>query len=365
MRPSLLCNRVVRISACGSVLVLAASVSVVAASPPAEAIVQDVSLDNYIHYHQDLLYTYMGDNRGFGAEHNLARDNIFDELSAQPNLVVELDPFNYNSNTYHNVVATLTGTDVPEDIYVVGAHFDSVNNPGADDNATGTAIVMEVARVLCRYRSPATIKFCAFDREEQGLRGSRAFVADHVGQNIVMAVTADMVGHDSGPYGMDIFGSSLSSGVISGVVDAIDAYGDGLATFLAGSATFSDHWAFESQGIPAVVAIERCFQCNPYDHTQNDAVDNPNFPDGDYLDYTMPTNLARAFVGLLVDEIGITLWHDANNDADIDMADFAELQRCYGFPATDECGAFDLNHDNTIDIDDYDSFLDALTGPTR
>ncbi|MCH7953879.1 MAG: M28 family peptidase [Chloroflexi bacterium] len=91
------------------------------------------------------------------SEHDLARDNIFNELSAQPNLSVKLDPFIWNSNTYYNVVATLTGTDVPEDIYVVGAHFDTANNPGADDDGTGTAIVMEVARVLCRYRSPAPI----------------------------------------------------------------------------------------------------------------------------------------------------------------------------------------------------------------
>ena len=167
--------------------------------------------DVYTHYHQDLLYTYMGDNRGFGPEHDMAQTNIFNEMSSQPGLSVEMAPFLYSGNEYYNVVGTQTGTDYPEEIFVVGAHVDSVNNPGADDNGTGTAMVMEIARVLSQYRSPRTIKYCAFDREEQGLRGSTAFVADHTGQNIVMAVTADMVGHDSGAYGMDIYSTSSSA----------------------------------------------------------------------------------------------------------------------------------------------------------
>ncbi len=337
--------------------------AVATATPPAEVIVDGVDQAIYTHLHQDLLYPYMGDNRGFGPEHDLARDNIFNEFSTMPHLAVELDPFQYNGNTYHNVLATQTGTDFPDDIYVVGAHFDSVNNPGADDNGTGTALVMEVARVLSQHRSSRTIIYAAFDREEQGLRGSAAFVADHTNDNIIAAFTADMIGHDSGPYAMNIYGSSLSTAYINGISDAISTYGQGLAPFLAGSASFSDHWSFESHGIPAFVVIERCFQCNPHYHTPNDAVDNPFFPDGDYLDYSMPSNLARAFVGLMVDEIGISLWHDNDDDADVDKADFAILQRCFGADPTGGCVAFDENRDGVIDVHDYDNYLDAYTGP--
>jgi peptidase M28-like protein len=329
----------------------------------AELLADQVDQDNYVHYHQDLLYTWMGDNRGFGSEHDLASDNILAELGSFPQLTVSLEPFLYNGNTYHNVVATQVGTDFSDAIYVVGAHFDSVNNPGADDNATGTAAIMEIARVLSQHRSRSTIKYCAFDREEQGLRGSRAFVLDHQDENIVMAVTIDMVGHDSGSYGIDIFGSTISTDVITGVANAIDLYGGGLAPFLSGPATFSDHWAFEMVGIPAMVAIERCFLCNPYYHTPQDAVDNPSFPEGDYLDYSMPTNLARAYVGFLVEHAGVSLWYDTDDDTDIDFADYGVLQRCFGSDASDGCAAFDQNRDNVIDMVDYAAFVAANTGP--
>ena len=75
-----------------------------------------------------------------------------------------------------NVVATLRGTTHPEIVYVVGAHYDShQNGPGADDDATGTAMVLELARVLKAQPLPATVVFALFTGEEAGLLGSREF----------------------------------------------------------------------------------------------------------------------------------------------------------------------------------------------
>src|SRR5688500_10589470 len=76
-----------------------------------------------------------------------------------------------------NVVATLRGTVNPELVYVVSSHFDSVEpGPGADDNTSGTAALLDAARVLARRPQPATIKFAWFTGEEAGLLGSREFV---------------------------------------------------------------------------------------------------------------------------------------------------------------------------------------------
>jgi hypothetical protein len=76
-----------------------------------------------------------------------------------------------------NVVATLRGTTDPDLEYVVGAHFDSVEDgPGADDNGSGSTQLLEAARVLARRPQRATIKFVWFTGEEAGLRGSREFV---------------------------------------------------------------------------------------------------------------------------------------------------------------------------------------------
>ena len=96
-----------------------------------------------------------------------------------------------------NVVATLKGTTNPELVYVVSSHYDSVAiGPGADDDTSGTAALLETARILAGHPQPATIVFASFTGEESGLLGSREFVrrasADRV--RIVGALNNDMVG---------------------------------------------------------------------------------------------------------------------------------------------------------------------------
>lgn len=96
-----------------------------------------------------------------------------------------------------NVIATLKGTVNPELVYVVSSHYDSVSGgPGADDDSSGTAALLEAARILARHPQPATIVFASFTGEESGLLGSREFVrraiADKV--RVVGALNNDMIG---------------------------------------------------------------------------------------------------------------------------------------------------------------------------
>jgi dipeptidyl aminopeptidase/acylaminoacyl peptidase len=96
-----------------------------------------------------------------------------------------------------NVVATLKGTVNPELIYVVSSHYDSVAaGPGADDDTSGTAALLETARILAGHPQPATIIFASFTGEEAGLLGSREFVRRAVAakQNVVGALNNDMIG---------------------------------------------------------------------------------------------------------------------------------------------------------------------------
>ncbi len=322
-----------------------------AASPTGEALAADVRIDAYRYVLEELLYTYLGDDRGFGPEHDLARSNIVDALE-DLGLAVTLEPFVYNSATYYNVVATQPGADDPDQIIVVGAHFDSVNNPGADDNGSGTAAVLEVARVLAGHRSPHTIQYVLFDREEQGLKGSYAFVNDHAADNITMALVLDMIGHDSGFYAMDLFGKPASGTVIQGVADAIDLYGSGLGRFPNyGNYAFSDHWPFEAAGIPACVVIERCYSCNEYYHTPWDAVD----VEPGYISYLMLEDLLRSVVGYLVDRLGVTIAGDINGDGVVGINDFLLLLAAWGpcdLPCPPLC-AGDLDGDCTVGIADF------------
>jgi Zn-dependent M28 family amino/carboxypeptidase len=88
------------------------------------------------------------------------------------------------------------GTVNPELVYVVGAHFDSrAEGPGADDNTSGTAMILEAARIIAQNPLPATVMFVAFTGEESGLRGAREFarrMKDSI--HVIGALNNDMMG---------------------------------------------------------------------------------------------------------------------------------------------------------------------------
>ena len=96
-----------------------------------------------------------------------------------------------------NVLATLRGTENPELVYIVSSHFDShAMGPGADDNTSGTAALLEAARVLAKHPMPATIVFALFTGEESGLLGSREWVRQAVAGKVRIAgaLNNDMFG---------------------------------------------------------------------------------------------------------------------------------------------------------------------------
>ena len=96
-----------------------------------------------------------------------------------------------------NVLATLKGTVNPELVYVVSSHYDSVAiGPGADDDTSGTAALLEAARLMAGRPQAATIVFASFTGEEAGLLGSREYVRQAVEKKlkIVGALNNDMVG---------------------------------------------------------------------------------------------------------------------------------------------------------------------------
>ncbi len=162
-------------------------------------------------------------NRGIGA----ARDWLYAEFqkvaqSSKGRMTVEKQSYEQpkapripQPTVITNVVATLKGTQ-PESsdrIYVVSGHYDSMCNsptdakcdaPGANDDASGTAVVLEMARVMSKYEFDATIVFMAVAGEEQSLLGS-TYYADQAKQknwNIDAMFTNDIIGNTLGGNGV-------------------------------------------------------------------------------------------------------------------------------------------------------------------
>lgn len=153
---------------------------------------------------------------GYPTRHTLSGQNVdvaqalrerFRKMGYQD---VALEEFAVGRTNRFNVVATKRGTKTPEEIVVVGAHFDSRNKdeadirnpaPGADDNATGTSAVLEIARQLAAVPTARTVRFVLFSGEEQGLIGAKAHAQrlKATGANVVLMVNLDMVGHSSPP----------------------------------------------------------------------------------------------------------------------------------------------------------------------
>ncbi|MBD2433119.1 MULTISPECIES: M28 family peptidase [Fischerella] len=96
-----------------------------------------------------------------------------------------------------NIFAERQGTDKTAGAILVGAHYDTVAiSPGADDNASGVAVALEIARLLGSRPTPRTLQLAFFDKEEAGLLGSQAFTAKVANlQNLHGAIIMDMVGY--------------------------------------------------------------------------------------------------------------------------------------------------------------------------
>lgn len=271
--------------------VLAASSTLMAG--PVEDLVAQVNVPSYQHILDDMLFTHDGNNRGYGADHDPARQNIFDHFESL-GLETSLFGFSYGGETYYDVVGVHQGYLHPEQIYIIGAHYDSANTPGADDNASGTACVMETARVLASHRFESTIIFIAFDREEQGLIGSNAYATAHSGDDIRGMISADMIAFNPGGVNRAaVYGRPASDPCKQALADCLTQFG-GIQPVMYGTMDRSDQASFERQGFQAALVIENEWGSNPNYHRSTDSVDTP-----DYIDYSFATNVTRGVLGWL------------------------------------------------------------------
>jgi hypothetical protein len=268
-----------------------------AQAPTVAEIVQQVTQGSYTSFLNNSLYTHLGDNRGFGAQHDQARSNIYSSFISY-GLQTTLSPFQYNGTTYYNVIGILPGTTAPNEYLMIGAHYDSVNNPGADDNASGVAGVLSAAQAMTQYTYGRTLVFAAFDREEQGLLGSTAWANAHASWDIKGMVSLDMIAYNPAGANHDraiIYGRTTSGPLKNALASSVQTYG-GIASTIGGQLDQSDHAPFEAKGFQAALLIEGAVWSNPYYHKPTDSVDTLGF-----IDYDYATRMTKGTVGWMAD----------------------------------------------------------------
>jgi len=231
--------------------------------------------------------------------------------------------------TYDNVVGELPGTATPGDIYIVCGHFDhlagSLGNerPGGDDNASGTAGVLEAARVLSQYSFDSTIRFIGFNAEEDGLLGSQNYVTTVVqagGENVVGVINLDMIlrpGSDVDPGGHPIDLQLATRTGVTGNAAWADIFRQTAGVYVPtltvdpttdNLTSGSDQDPFAAAGYPAFLAIENLSVSthNDYYHDEEDSSDglanDPTNPTGVTYDYAFAANTVAATVATIAQE---------------------------------------------------------------
>ena len=233
-----------------------------------------------------------------------ARDFIRDYLE-NLGMAVSLQPVIYKGIEYHNVIASSSGMDPlsrrNKAVLVVGAHYDTVaSTPGADDNASGIAALLETARILSSSQLDNVI-FSAFCMEEPPVFRTKnmgsCWYAKHlknIGQELMGMICLEMVGYFSERPGSQKYPFPLMNRIYPDRGNFIAIVGNlkskdftltlkelfkkhsGLpveslnAPAIMLGIDFSDHWAFQKLGYKAVMVTDTAFYRNPNYHRPSD-----------------------------------------------------------------------------------------------
>lgn len=220
-----------------------------------------------------------------------------------------LQNYDYEGKTFSNIIVSMPGVKYPDETVIIGAHYDTVyGTPGADDNASAVAVLLEVCRALKSISPGRTLKLIFFFLEEPPV-----FRTEHMGsyvyakeakarnENIKAMICLEMVGYYSDKKDGQTFPLPLMSMMFSTTPDFIAVVGNlksrnlvdkvknsllkvspipvetlTSVSFVPG-VDLSDHRSFWEMGYPAVMITDTAFYRNPNYHTENDTIDTLDF----------------------------------------------------------------------------------------
>lgn len=213
-----------------------------------------------------------------------------------------LQPFSFNGNTYHNVIAELKGKDPSGGVLVVGAHYDTVRTTfGADDNASGVAGTLDLARLMAGKPLERTVRFAAFALEEPPAYRTANMGSHHYARSLSERrervegmVCLEMIGYfcdrdGSQHYPLPFMNrmyprrgdfiamvGNLASKGFTGSIARGFGRGTDLpvitlnAPFFVLGIDFSDHWSFYQFGYRGLMVTDTAFYRNPHYHAPSD-----------------------------------------------------------------------------------------------
>lgn len=254
------------------------------------SIIQEINPDSIRMFIQSL--QDFGTRYAFASNRDTVSSWIYHQFKKMGYEDVRFDTFYYSGTTQRNVVATLYGSVNPSQVYVIGGHHDSYSSvnpmytaPGADDNASGTATALEIARVLKRknFIPEVTIQFITFAAEELGLIGSNSYAskAQQNGMNIKLMMNHDMIGYlNTAQLDRDFLinqytGSEYFANVMFNIAKKYTTLNPVRGSTNSAS---SDSYSFWRYGFPSVYLAERDF--SPVYHSPNDLINLLNM---DYI----------------------------------------------------------------------------------
>lgn len=252
-----------------------------------------------------LLESIVGERSPYSSQRHLTAVESFIERELESyGLSVDSDYFSYRGKNFRNLVGR-RGDQRRGPLIILGAHFDSVQGtPGADDNASGVAVLLEAARLLARARLNSQLLFCAFNLEELNMIGSGYFAKKlkSGGAKVDAMISLEMVGYTDStpgsqryPFGLKAFypdrgdfigviGNWNSASLmrrfarqmrlVQGLpVETLSVPGNG---GLIPAVRLSDHAPFWDAGYHALMVTDTSFFRNPHYHRSTDTLETLN-----------------------------------------------------------------------------------------
>jgi Zn-dependent M28 family amino/carboxypeptidase len=229
---------------------------------------------------------------------------IFQELQ-KAGFTAWKEPFQWEGRWFNNIVAEKKGLTSPDHLLILGAHYDTVpGSPGADDNASAVAVLLEVAKQVQGAALSSSVRFVAFGLEEYGYVGStyHAKRTRDRAEKIIGMISLEMLGF-TGPKQkyplyinpkffpnvgdfIGVVGNERSKGLLEEVRRVFKAFvpklpsefivvpgnGEGLE-----EVRLSDHSPFWDQGYPALLVTDTAFLRNPNYHLPGDTMETLDF----------------------------------------------------------------------------------------